>query len=98
VGLQHLPELIETEVGFLLDRPYWGRGYATEATMSCLQFGFEHINLGHIIALVHPENQASRRVLEKCGMVYQETVSLWGIELMRFYIKRNDLDEALNTI
>ena len=82
-GLQFLPELNETEVGFLLDRPFWGKGYATEAALASLDFGFEHFNLDHIIALVHPDNLASRRVIEKCGLVYVETLLLWGIELMR---------------
>jgi RimJ/RimL family protein N-acetyltransferase len=91
VGLQDLPELNETEVGFLLDRPFWGMGYATEAARAALKFGFEGHDLDHIIALVHPENLASRRVIEKCGMVYTETLFLWGIELMRFYIRNPKL-------
>jgi ribosomal-protein-alanine N-acetyltransferase len=86
-GLQFLPELDETEVGFLLDRPFWGKGYATAAARASLDFGFEHFKLDHIIALVHPDNLASRRVIEKCGMVYVETLSLWGIELMRHTTK-----------
>ena len=86
-GLQYLPELDETEVGFLLDRPFWGKGYATEAALASLDFGFEHFNLDHIIALVHPDNFASRRVIEKCGMSYVETLPLWGVELMRYRIE-----------
>ena len=87
-GLQYLPELDETEVGFLLDRPFWGKGYATEAALASLRFGFEIIKLDHIIALVHPENLASRRVIQKCGMKYVDTLSLWGMELMRHRIER----------
>ncbi len=52
------------------------------------QFGFEHLELDHIIALVHPENPASRRVIQKCGMTYLETIHLWGIELMRHSLNR----------
>jgi RimJ/RimL family protein N-acetyltransferase len=88
-GLQYLPELDETEVGFLLDRPWWGKGYATEAALASLQFGFKHIGLDHIIALVHPGNLASQRVLIKCGMIYMETLSLWGIKLMRCRIENS---------
>jgi RimJ/RimL family protein N-acetyltransferase len=88
VGLQYLPELDETEVGFLLDRPLWGKGYATEAAIASLQFGFENFELDHMIALAHPDNLASRRVIEKCGMAYQEDLVLWGIELMRYRIER----------
>jgi len=82
-GLQYLPELDETEVGFLLDRPFWGQGYGTEAALASLHFGFQHLYLDHIIALVHPDNLASRHVIEKCGMAYVDTLSLWGMELMR---------------
>ena len=45
-GLQFLPELNETEVGFLLDRPFWGKGYATEAALASLNFGFEQFQPG----------------------------------------------------
>lgn len=89
-GLQFLPELNETEVGYLLDKPFWGRGYATEAARASIQFGFERCGLDHIIALVHPENLASRRVIDKCGMTYEETIHLWGIDLMCHRIDLND--------
>jgi ribosomal-protein-alanine N-acetyltransferase len=55
-GLQYLPELHETEVGFLLDRPFWGKGYATQAAQASLKFGFDNFDLDHLIALVHPDN------------------------------------------
>lgn len=86
-GLQYLPELEETEVGFLLDNPYWGRGYATEAGQASIKYGFGNFNMDHLIALVHPDNLASQRVIEKCGMGYVETLSLWGIELHRFRVE-----------
>jgi len=82
-GLQYLPELDETEVGFLLNRPFWGQGYGTEAALASLHFGFQNFDLDHIIALVHPDNLASRHVIEKCGMTYVDILSLWGMELMR---------------
>ncbi len=91
-GLQYLPELGETEVGFLFNRPYWGKGYATEAALAALSFGFERLSLEQIIALVHPGNLASRRVIEKCGLRHKENITLWGIELMRFRIERPEVD------
>jgi ribosomal-protein-alanine N-acetyltransferase len=89
-GLQFLPELNETEVGFLLDRRFWGRGYATEVARASLQFGFHYFKFDHIIALVHPENLASRRVIEKSGLCYVDRLFLWGLDLMRHRI---DLDD-----
>ncbi len=87
-GLQYLPELDETEVGFLLSANEWGKGYATEVALRAINFGFEGFDLDHIIALVHPENLASRRVIQKCGMTYQETIQLWGVDLMRHRLDR----------
>jgi RimJ/RimL family protein N-acetyltransferase len=82
-GLGYLPELDETEVAYMIDRPFWGQGYATEAALASLRFGFEQARLDYIIALVHAENLASRRVIDKCGMAYVDTLSLWGMELLR---------------
>lgn len=82
-GLQFLPELNETEVGYFLDKSHWNKGFATEAANTSIQFGFDQCNLDHIIALVHPENLASRCVIDKCQFVYVETIHLWGIDLMR---------------
>jgi ribosomal-protein-alanine N-acetyltransferase len=95
-GLQYLPELEETEVGFLLDRPFWGKGYATEASRASLSYGFERSSLDHIIALVHPGNLASQRVIDKCGMIYQNSLSLWGIELRRYRVDRSSPAEIID--
>ena len=96
VGLQFLPELNETEVGYLLDAPYWGKGYATEAARASLYYAFEQCALNYIIALVHPDNIASRRVIEKCGMTFEETIHLWGIDLMRHGLTESRWTEMAN--
>jgi RimJ/RimL family protein N-acetyltransferase len=82
-GLGYLRELDETEVAYMIDQAFWGKGYATEAALAALRFGFEEVKLDHIIALVHPDNLASRRVIDKCGMAYVDTLCLWGMELLR---------------
>jgi ribosomal-protein-alanine N-acetyltransferase len=87
-GLQFLPETGETEVGFLLDRPQWGKGYATEIARASLEFGFKGFNFERIIGLVHPENIASQRVLEKCGLVFINQKVYFGIELRRYWVER----------
>lgn len=69
-GLQYLPETDETEVGYLLGRDYWGRGLATEAARASLDWGFANLSLTTIIGITHPDNKASQRVLEKCGLAF----------------------------
>jgi ribosomal-protein-alanine N-acetyltransferase len=83
-GLEYLPELDETEIAYLLSHQAWGQGIATAAAQATLHFGFTTGKLKQIIGLVHPENRASIRVLEKCGLAYVDRLSLWGIELERY--------------
>lgn len=88
-GLQYLPETGETEVGYLLDRPFWGRGYATQAALAAVRDGFSRLGLNGITGLVHPDNLASRRVLEKCGMRFLELKEYFGVELCRYRVEKD---------
>jgi RimJ/RimL family protein N-acetyltransferase len=56
------------ELGYILHRQFWSRGYATEASRALLAFGFGPLGLRRIAATCHPENIGSARVLEKAGM------------------------------
>jgi RimJ/RimL family protein N-acetyltransferase len=56
------------EVAWRLARPYWGRGYATEAARASLDYGFGELGLDEIVALTVPGNRRSRRVMERLGM------------------------------
>lgn len=56
------------DFGYTLDRRYWGQGYATEVARELVKFGFEELRLHRLYATCRPENQASARVLEKCGL------------------------------
>src|SRR5215475_1147053 len=61
------------DIGYVLAKPYWGQGYATEATAAVLQFGFAQLGLRLIEAQAFPENIASLRVMAKLGLRYRET-------------------------
>jgi ribosomal-protein-alanine N-acetyltransferase len=87
-GLQYLPETDEVEVGYLLSKQFWGRGYATEGAKASIQFGFENFNFGEIIGLTHPENIASQNVLKKCGMHFIEQKEYFGMQLFRFMLSK----------
>lgn len=62
------------EVSYLIDRPYWGRGLATEAVGETLRLGFERYKFPQIVAIIDPKNVASVRVAEKVGMKYERDV------------------------
>jgi RimJ/RimL family protein N-acetyltransferase len=56
------------EVGWRLARPFWGHGYATEAALQALEFGFEVLTLDEIVSFTVPRNARSRAVMERIGM------------------------------
>lgn len=57
------------EIGYWIGREFWGKGYATEAVRRCLRMLFQNYALGTVWGAVLPENPASRRVMEKAGMI-----------------------------
>jgi len=56
------------ELGYWIGKPFWGRGYATEAARAAIAHGFARLGLRAIEAGVRPGNAASIRVQEKAGM------------------------------
>ena len=58
----------ELEVGYHVRPGRQSRGYATEAAAACRDFARETLNAPRLVAIIHPENTASRRVAEKLGM------------------------------
>ncbi len=77
-GLQYLGDTGAVEVGYSLAKPYWGRGYATEAARACVDYGLQTVRLTRIVAIARPANGASRRVLEKLGMRLAKTAEWDG--------------------
>jgi len=57
------------EIGYWLGRPYWGRGYATEAAKAVAAHA-RALEAGRVVAGHFADNPASGRVLEKAGFVY----------------------------
>jgi GrpB-like predicted nucleotidyltransferase (UPF0157 family) len=87
-GLYPLDRGPEVEVAYRLARPYWGKGYATEAAAAALRFGFDVVGLDEIVAVAYPENVASRRVMEKIGMRYEGTGVYYGRTMVRYVASR----------
>ncbi|WP_414624648.1 GNAT family N-acetyltransferase [Calothrix sp. CCY 0018] len=61
----------EAELGYEISPDYWGKGYATEAASTILNFGFEGLKLYRIYSRCIAENMASRKVLQKIGMKFK---------------------------
>jgi RimJ/RimL family protein N-acetyltransferase len=99
IGLVVVPDYQRAELGYWLGRPYWNKGYTTEAARELLRYGFTELELNRIYASHYSRNPASGRVMQKIGMQYEGTlrqhIAKWGqFEDMKLYgILRSEFDE-----
>lgn len=59
------------ELGYWIGRPFWGQGYATEASEALLKFCFEQLALNKVFARFMTRNPASGKVMQKIGMTHE---------------------------
>ncbi len=69
-----IEERAEVEVAYLLAKPYWGQGLATEVAQALVAYGFEQLGLTRLICMMYPENKASVRVAQKMGMTLEKAM------------------------
>ena len=63
----------EVELGYRLRRSAWGKGYATEGSRALIRKGFAELGVRMVVADTLAVHAASRRVMEKAGLVYVRT-------------------------
>lgn len=89
------------EIGYVLNPNFWGMGFAAEAILRVMGFGFAELRLHRMKAKIMAGNRASCRVAEKCGMRHEathidgmrikgnyETIEEYAILAREFYGKR----------
>lgn len=69
-GLKYHDDTQETDLGYRFMQKYWGKGYATEAALACIDYGFKILKLNRIYGQAMKENVNSINVLKKVGMTY----------------------------
>jgi ribosomal-protein-alanine N-acetyltransferase len=90
------------EIAYWLGKPYWRKGYGTEAARAIVKYGFETLGLHRINGRHFGSNPASGRVLQKIGMKHEgcqrQAYKKWGkFEDFELYgIIRSDYEESLN--
>lgn len=67
-------ERFSAELGYWLGEAFWGRGNVTEAVAAVTRHAFETMGLHRVFALPYAHNEASARVLEKCGYRLEGTL------------------------
>ena len=76
------------ELGWLIRRSAWGRGYATEASRAALDWAWRHVQTDHIISVIHADNAPSIRIAEKLGQHFEKTEMVKGQQVQTYGIAR----------
>lgn len=77
-GIKYINDHVENgntnfyDYGYRLDEKFWNKGYATEASIAWLDYGFNKMNIKEMNAYTHAENGASNHVLQKVGFNFVE--------------------------
>ncbi|MCQ2770795.1 MAG: GNAT family N-acetyltransferase [Clostridia bacterium] len=61
------------EIGYVLNRDYWGKGYAAEAAHRVAEFAFHELGIHRVFVRIIEGNKGSVRVAEKLGMRHEAT-------------------------
>jgi RimJ/RimL family protein N-acetyltransferase len=82
-GLIHqiVDSIDEMEIGYLVCRDYWGKGYATEAAIGSRDYAFDELKAQRLISLIDPMNVASIAVSRKVGMKLEKQTTWQGKKL-----------------
>ncbi len=99
IGLRDIDrEHLQAELGMWIGVPWWGRGYALEATRALVDYGFGQLGLNRIHAHHLTRNPASGRVLTKAGFqregLLRQRVRKWGVfeDVVLLALLRQDWD------
>ena len=80
------------EIGYLFNRLYWHRGYATEAARACKKYAFEILGASEVCSIIRDTNLASQNVAIRNGMTKTDswTKHYRGIDMPhdRYVIRR----------
>jgi RimJ/RimL family protein N-acetyltransferase len=80
VGMVALrPRGFKHDLGYVLARPYWGRGIMTEAARAMVNLSLEDPQVRRVWAVCDVDNTASARVMEKVGMTFEGVLRRWVI-------------------
>lgn len=73
------------ELAYWVGKPYWRKGYGTEAAQVLLSYGFEQLELHKIFAEAYISNPGSWRIMEKIGLVYEGTLKQHVCRFGQYY-------------
>ncbi len=88
IGFINPAEWPALELGYMLGRRYWGRGFASEGCRAALEWGFTTAKFERVISLIDPANTASIAVATRLGETPAGQAELLGHRLRVYAIDR----------
>ena len=102
VGLEINEKDQNAELGYWVDKNFWGQGICTEAAAEVVKFGFERLSLHKIHSHFMKSNPASGKVMEKIGMkregVLPGHIRKWGVfhDIVLYGLLKSDYEKSKN--
>jgi len=85
---QDVDGVIEVGIGYIIHRPFWRQGYATDAAAHCRDYAFEKLGKERIVVMVRPENVVSQSVTRRIGGKPEREIVFAGFVHTVFAISR----------
>jgi len=73
--MQNYRETKVLEVGYLFQKAFWHKGYATEGAIACRDYAFEKLNAEEVFSIIRDTNIASQNVAARNGMTKVDTIT-----------------------
>lgn len=77
----------EAEIGYVLMPEYWGKGLGNEIAQTLINHGKEVPGIDNFLAIIDPENTASKRILEKQGFQWDYDGEYIGLPAVYYKLK-----------
>ncbi len=83
----------QIEIGYVLSKPYWGKGIATEVCKALTQYSFSNTDKNEVAAITDLDNSGSQNVLQKAGFKRLSNLTINEEELAYFVTNRAQFKE-----
>jgi RimJ/RimL family protein N-acetyltransferase len=87
-GAQVWDGTTDVELGWLLGRRHWGKGYATEAATAVRDWAFANLGVPRLVAVADPGNARSLAVMERIGMTRVGPADYKGYDVVLYSVRR----------
>jgi len=83
-GIEHVRDSQYIDIRYGISKKYWGHGYAYEAALEVLRFGFNTLGLNRLYGAAVPANIPSIKLLKKLGMTKDSNFDVYGEEVNHY--------------